>query len=404
MKPILLSAVSLFFFAHAAKGETLTLQQALSQTLKTTPAAARIARDLAERNADAREWETVQNPELEADHIFGNAAGEDGFGLELTQPLKLSYFGDRQALASAIRHTASLEERTQILAAMHDTTRRYLSLWLLQQHTEFLKENLAFARQTNRTVQNAAKNGELQLSESYLFNAETLKFQEELRELETAITARQLDFLQQLGMKAQALYLAHPEPPQPPANVAQLKALAKASPRQILQSRRNEAQQRLAIAQSDAYLPEISPRLLYSRGYDTDREEIGFGLRLSIPLWDRGEAAISRAKAEERFVDASLTAYDHIGYDRLLESQREKATAATARLEQYEHTILPAYEKSFAASRAMFEGGQASVLQLWQVHERLHEVQLKTLEVHKEAFEAVMELETLLGHPLGEEE
>lgn len=401
MKRILLTSLYIFLFATTAQAETLTLDQALSQALKNTPASARIARDLADRNARAREWETLQNPEMEIDNITFNTTGNDGLNTELTQPLKLSYFGDRQALAEAIRRTASLEERAQILAAMHDTTRRYLELWLLQQHAEFLKENLAFARKTNSTVQKAAKSGELQLSESHLFNAETLKFQEELRELETAIKARRLDFLQQLGMEAQEIELAHPQPPQPPATVEQLKALAEASPRQILESRREEAQQRLAVARSDAYLPEVSPRLLYSRGYDTNREEVGFGLRLSIPLWDRGEAEVSRAEAEKRFVDTSLAAYDRIGYDRLLESQREKATAATARLKQYEQAILPAYEKSFSATRDMFKGGQASVLQLWQVHERLHDVQKKTLEVHQEAFEAVMELETLLGQPLG---
>jgi len=391
----------LLLYSAQAQAETLTLDQALSRALENTPASARIARDVADRNARAREWETMQNPEFEADNRFGNSAGEDGLDVEFTQPMKLSYFGDRQALAEAIRQTASLEERTQILAAMHDTTRRYLELWLLQQHAEFLKENLAFARKTNSTVQKAAKSGELRLSDSHLFNAETLKFQEELRELETAIKTHQLDFLQQLGMEAQELTLAHPQPAQPLASTEQLKLLAKATPRQILESRRKEADQRLAVARSDAYLPEISPRLLYSRGYDTSREEVGFGIRLSIPLWNRGEAEVSRAEAEKRFVDMSLAAYDRIGYDRLLESQREKASASIDRLKQYEGAILPAYEKSFSATRDMFKGGQASVLQLWQVHERLHDVQKKTLEVHQDAFEAVMELETLLGQPLG---
>lgn len=401
MKHILLTSLSIVLFATTARAETLTLDQALSRALENTPASARIARDLADRDARAREWETMQNPEMEIDSIISNTSGGDGLNTEITQPLKLSYFGDRQALAEAIRRTASLEERTQMLAAIHDTTRRYLELWLLQQHVEFLKENLTFARKTDDTVQKAAKNGELQVSESYLFHAETLRFQEELRELETAIKARQLDFLQQLGMEAQELDLAHPQPPQPSASIKQLKVLAEASPRQILESRKEEAEQRLAVAKSDAYLPEIAPRLLYSRGYDTNREEAGFGLRLSIPLWNRGEAEISRAEAEKNFMDTSLAAYDRIGYDRLLESQREKAAAATARLQQYEEAILPAYEKSFSATRDMFKGGQASVLQLWQVHERLHDVQKKTLEVHKEAFEAVMELETLLGQALG---
>lgn len=400
MKRFVLTSLSAFLLAGAAHAGTLTLEQALAQALTNTPASAQVARDLADRNARALEWETLRNPELEFDHNIAETNGSDGLSTELTIPLQPSYFGGRQELAQAIRRTASLEERAQILSVLHDTTRQYLELWLLQRHAEFLEENLAFARKTNDTVQKAARSGELQLSESYLFNAETLKFQEELRELETAIKTGQLNFLQRLGMDVTELTLAHPQPPLPPAGAEQLKALSDASPRQILASRREEAARRMAVAKSDAYAPEISPRLLYSRGYDADSEEMGVGVRVSIPFWDRNKAELSRAEAEKHFVETSIAAYDRIGYDRLLESQREKTMAAIERLNQYEDVILPAYEKSFAATRDMFRGGQVSVLQLWQVHEKLHDVQLKTLEMHKDAFEAVMELETLLGQPL----
>lgn len=400
MKRIFLTPLFAFLLASTAHAGTLTLEQALGQALTNTPASAQIARDLADRNARAIEWETLRNPELEFDHNVAETNGSDGLSTELTIPLQPSYFGGRQALAEAIRRTASLEERAQILSVLHDTTRQYLELWLLQRHAEFLEENLAFARKTNDTVQKAAKSGELQLSESYLFDAETIKFQEELRELETAIKTSQLDFLQRLGMEVTELTLAHPQPPLPPTSAEQLKALSNASPLQILASRREEAERRVAVAKSDAYMPEISPRLLYNRGYDSDREEMGVGVRVSIPLWDRNEAELSRAEAEKHFVETSIAAYDRIGYDRLLESQREKTVAAVERLNRYEEAILPAYEKSFTATRDMFRGGQVSVLQLWLVHERLHDVQLKTLEMHKDAFEAVMEMETLLGQPL----
>lgn len=397
-----------FFFATfillltaPAQAETLTLEQALSRALENTPASARIARHIADRQARATEWETLRNPELEFDHTLSETNGDGGFSAELIIPMKPSYFGDRQALASAIRETASLEERTQMLVVMHDVTRQYLALWLLQKHAEFLQENLEFARKTDKAIQQAAKGGEVQLSDSHLFHAETLKFQEELRELEAEIKTSKLTFLHALGMEAQDIELSHPVPPPLTAELHRLKQLAKATPRQILESRHKEARQRLAIAKSDGALPDISPRVLYSRGYDSEREEVGIGLRLAIPLWDRGQAEISRAEAEKRFMETSLAAYDRIGYDQLLESQHAKAAAGLERLKQYEEAILPAYEKSFYATREMFKGGQASVLQLWQVHERLHDAQLKTLEVHKEVFEAFMELETLLGQPLG---
>ena len=384
-----------------AYAETLSLDQALVQALNSTPATAHIYRNATERDARALELETLPNPELELDAIVADSNGSDGLAAELTIPVKPSYFSDRRALAEAMRRTASLEERTQILAVMHEVTREYISLWMLQKHTEVLRESLEFASRTDVTIQHAARSGELRQSESHLFHAETLKFQVELREREFTMEAQQLTLLQRLGLEAQPIVLAYPRLPLLPTDLEQLKNLVTVSPRQILEARRKESELRLRVTKMDAYFPDFSPRLLYSRGYDDGREEFGIGVRIHIPLWDRNAAENSRARSEKQLVETLIAAYDRLGYDRLLEMRRKKAKATLDNLQQYEDAILPAYKKSFNATRDMFKGGQASVLQLWQVHERLLEVQLKTLEVHREAFEALMELETLLGQPLG---
>ncbi len=400
MKRFLLILLPVFLWSQPSKAEVLTLEQALSQAIDQTPAMAHVARKRADRDARAYELDVLQNPEVQVDNTFGNSSGGDGISLELTQPLRMSNFKDRPALAEAVRHTASLEEQSEILSIQHDVTRRYLDLWQLQQHARFLRENLAFAKGTNAVVRKAALSGELAISESYLFDAETLKFQEELNELEATISAQQVDLMQKLGLQAETLTLAHPQVPQVPDDIEPLKALAKASPKQILLAKKREAERRLSVAKSDARLPEISPRFLYNQSYNGGGQDVGFGVRLTIPLWNKNEAEISRAKAEKRFAETSLATYDRVGYDKILSSQYEKATAAIARLKQYENSILPAYQKSYAVTHKMFRGGQASTLQLWQVHERLHDAQLKTLEIHNDAFEAIMALEMLLGQSL----
>ena len=51
----------------------------------------------------------------------------------------------------------------------------------------------------------------------------------------------------------------------------------------------------------------------------------------------------------------------------------------------------------------MRASGQASVLQLWLIHERLHESELNAIEAVHKAFLARAELELLLGERLGGE-
>lgn len=386
-----------------AKAEELTLEQALRSVVENTPSASRIARDLEREYARARNWEVLENPELEVNSTVAERDGDRGMEAELTVPLRPSNFGDRQALARAIRDTASLEERAQLLSLLHDTTRRYLDLWQLQRRTDLLRQNIRFAQETSTTIERAARIGEARVSEAHLFRAEVLRYKEELSELEASMRSEQLAFLHFIGRGVQALSLRDPGVPALPSLRELMETAQQGLHRQILEAQRREAQKRLGVAEADAYLPEISPRLSYNRGYGNDREEIGVGVRLRIPFWDRNEADINRARADMHFLETSIAAYDRVGYEKFLARKHEEVTASFDRFSRYRDLILPEYEKSFDSTQKMLSGGQASVLQLWQVHERLLDVRRKSLSVQAEAFSALLELENLVGHPIAGE-
>jgi outer membrane protein TolC len=139
---------------------------------------------------------------------------------------------------------------------------------------------------------------------------------------------------------------------------------------------------------------------LYNEGFDDDSRAAGIGVSLRIPLWDENKAEKERIRAEQQFVDSSLQSFDTAGYPALLRTHYERAKTALERAETYRSRIVPAYEKSLEATRNMLRGGQASSLQLWQVHERLHEAEEKALDMMRDAFQSHAELETLVGQPL----
>ena len=68
----------------------------------------------------------------------------------------------------------------------------------------------------------------------------------------------------------------------------------------------------------------------------------------------------------------------------------------------YRNDILPSYEKSYGLTKQMFDAGQSSILDLWQVRERINSIQENTLEALSDSIKARLALEEALGAKLDE--
>ena len=135
--------VALFAPIQAAKAETLSLETVIKQALQNSPETARILNSVADADAEAFEIETLQNPSAEIDFTAIEDNSSRSVGLEFEQPMRLSNFGSRGSYADALRRTASIEQKAQMLELIHSITRGYASYWALQEQENLLSETPA---------------------------------------------------------------------------------------------------------------------------------------------------------------------------------------------------------------------------------------------------------------------
>ena len=379
--------------------ESMSLENALALALQNSPESFAITYDQALRYAESYDVEAFDSPELELGTTILEDNSSTGVSAEVTVPLKPSLFKTRPEMAKAIREISSLEHRMQTLSLKHRVIGAYLDLWMVQEHKDFLKENLKFARNTHKTVASAASRGEVGKAASTLFHAEVLKYEDELLELDAQEKSAQIRLFKLINVPLKSVSLEVPELSKLPEGIGVNKTTL---PRDILAVRARIADMRVKVAEQDAALPDLSPRFTYSEGFDSDEREFGIGLRLQLPFGNPYKAEVTRARAEQSYATASLQAYDTLGYEALLQRGLDHARLMQSRARQYREEIIPAFEQSFTAMKEMFKNGQASVIELWQFHERLHEAELKRLQVLEEAFLAEMELEALMGAALSE--
>ena len=393
------------FVSHATEtASSLTLQEAVERTLAYSPDVKRVDAELAERYAEAFEAEALNNPEAEFNAAFvdGSTPSND---LELEQPLRLSDFGSRGDYADALKRVGNLEKKIELLRVINATTELYYDYWLLQEQERYLSTSEAQVKKVLKQVKQAADRGELAAADSSIFKAEALRLSEELRNVRNQRRGLQATLLQRLNMEWQErLNVAEPTMKAVPPSAAMLLEYAKSNDtiRNVLAARKDAAKARYEVAKQDAIMPELAPRFFYERSPDGNEEGVGFGVRLSIPLWNRNEAEVGRARSQLSLAETELAVFNKLDLENIIKARHAQALDSQTRAMNYRNDILPSYEKSYGLTKQMFDAGQSSILDLWQVRERINSIQENTLEALSDSIKARLALEEALGAKLDE--
>ena len=386
---------------HAAKAETLSLEIVIEQALQNSPETARILNTVADVDAEAFEIETLNNPKAEIDFTAIEDDASRSIGIEFEQPLRLSNFGSRGSYADALRRTASIEQKAQMLELIHSITRGYASYWALQEQEKLLSANASYARKKQKLVERAAKEGRVDAADAKIFKAEVLRLEEQLRVIRTHKTSGAANLLRMAGMDQIAFDAKRPKSPEIP-ELAVLTSLAgnEGSIRSLLESRKALAESRYNVARQDAGFPEFAPRAVIERDLDEDSTAILFGVNIAIPIWDRNNAELSRANAERRLAQSNLNALNEQNFANVLAASFEQAKATQISASTYRNKIVPSWNDVQSLTDKKFENGQASILDLFQMRERITDVQSEALQTYLNSIEARIELESLVGQSL----
>lgn len=399
-----LSLILLFILGlpiQGVKAETHSLEFVIAQALQNSPEIARILNQNAAVKAQAYEIETLENPSIELNVTALEKDASHIIGLEFEQPLRLSHFGGRGLYANALRQAANTEQKAQILELAHAVTRSYASYWALQEQEKLLSKNVKYARQKQKMIKQAAAEGRLDASDAKIFEAEALMLEEQLRVLRTKKMSGAVNLLKIAGMEQTEFQAQRPKSPVIP-ELADLMQIAdqEGSIRSLLQSRKRLAERRYHVARQDAGLSEFTPRAAIERDLDADIMTALFGLNITIPIWDRNHAELSRAKAERNMAQSNLNAMNEQSFAKLLATTFEHAKSTQISASVYRHKIVPSWHDVQLITDQKFDNGQASILDLVQMRMRVADVQRDALQAYLNAIEARIILESLIGQNL----
>ena len=386
----------------------MELHEVLRLALKNSPEIRRVDATLAEKLATATDVQLPQNPEVEIEGRVPEGKAQDlrltpSYEVKLTQPFRFSYLGMRQVYAAALKSTANLERQADLVRVLNETTILYYRLWMLQKREVILKDSEKEAKEVVSRIAEALEKKETPSTEGNLFKAEAIRFGVELKATQAERMQTQADLLAAIGSPWKEIKLLTPTLRSIPEDRFKLTSFAqgRANLQLLVEQRQRAAARRYDVARMDIF-PELSLRGIYDRSENGESKEWGAGLVARIPLWDFNQAELKRSKAQKAVADADSQALDRMTFDRVVEIRMKRATALQARAEAYWNDVLPAYQKSYELSRFQFEQGQASMMQLWQVQQKVNEATDKALQDTVESLSARTLLEQAIGGKIEE--
>ncbi len=404
MRRLIAIILGYVLFAPSAYAETLALDQVIERALKASPVAARIERDYQEKLADSTAATTLDNPEFQLDAVRmdkGNA-GTD-MALELIQPLRLSQLdGTRRTYAATLAQVAATEQKYRIFISVNDISALYMKLWLLQERKGLYERSARDAGNIAGIIHKAASQGQTAVSEATLFSADSLRLETEIDTIAAEITRTKLELAAIAGFSFSGIQAVKPEfSALPNADALARFVENRATLRSVVRDNLAVARQRAALAEADRF-PEFGPRFLYNRASNGSEQGIGVGVALRIPLWDNNQAERQRAHASVAAAQAEADSAVIRNSDESIHELRQSAEQMQSRADKYWKKILPEYRKSYDLSRKMLHAGQIQALDLWQVREKLYQVEEAALQSVLDAYTARLALELEIGGKLEE--
>ncbi|NBX03541.1 MAG: TolC family protein [Alphaproteobacteria bacterium] len=406
MKRLILT-VLLAIITSPAFADTLTLDQVIRESLQKNTSLYRVQREYDDKLAAATETTTLDNPELNADATRRNGQGGMGADLELTQPLKFSQLsGSRARYADALTHVADIEQKYEILKIINETTVLYTQVWLLSERKKLYENYADDAEKMKKLVGASTKQGQTSPAASHLFSADAAKLRADANAVGAELRQVRTQLARLTGRNYEAATMQRPTfvPVTDDADKLVSFAAARANLRNVVKSRIQAAERRLSVAEQDAGLPEIGPRMIYSRSPNGEEKSYGLGVALRIPLWNQNDAERKRANAELRQVKSDSALLTGLSQKEMIGELQQSASALQGRADSYFEDILPSYRKSYELTRGMFRGGQSGALEVWQVREKLLASENEALDAVAQAVNARGELELELGGKLEEME
>lgn len=394
----------------AVAGNSLTLQQALAQTLTGNPELAAFSEEVRAQEALTLQADLLPNPVFSASvGNFANATAKgfdgDAVTLQLSQLIELG--GKRAArveAAAAGREVADWDYEVQRVTVLARVTQAFIEVLGAQAHAELAARSLHLAQTVVDTVTNQVKAGKVSPIEATRVNVTLATAQsEQLR------TERELE----AAKKKLAAYWGGADPgfssvegdlenikPLPP--LRSLSRRLDQSP--ALRRWLSELSRRQAVVQSERtkVIPNLTVNLGGTRFLDNQDYVANVGISLPLPVFDRNQGNILAAeRRHSKTADELQSAKIRIGTE--LNTTYLTLDAIQAEIENFRLTILPQAESAYQAVQKGYRLGKFALLDVLDTQRTLFNAKGQYLRAQVAYHQNLAELERLIGGAANED-
>lgn len=384
-----------------AQGSSIGEAQVLKAAMLSSPAFQAALLEAETEKADADQAARLDNPTLEFNAVRTSTPGDDinSYDLEIEQPFKLSQLtGSRSQLSRTLFERAELHQQHGMIQAYWENKILYAQVWQAQEQVKLYTDFQKRARDVAGKISKAVQAGQTPVSEGSLFEGDVAKFGSDLEKIKAEEIRLRLALEKVTGLNLGDKTLEKPSLLGTQGDIALLENEARrnASLVRLLEADLRAAERQEQVARADGAGPEIAPRFIYGRNPDENEDSVGFGVALTIPLWDTNQSERRKAEAQKIYARRQLDTLQSLPLSERLERIVDTIERLDRRIETLEKEALPNYRKGFSQAQRSFSAGQADAAALWQVRERLFQTEQDALDATLDAIEArrILSLET----------
>ncbi len=382
----------------------VSFEELRAHAFSKSPLIASIDASYADQLGDAIDTGLLQNPELELEALYPRSypgdRGDNEYGVSLSQPLRISDFGARQAVKELSEKAATQSQKLNLLELSQDLFLQYVRLWALKKRQDFVSSMETVAKNKAKVVAKARDKGFLGTSEVKLFQAAAARLTTVLLGLEADIAQAQSELIRLSNLELQNRPLKRPDE-LPVPTLEDARRRSKENPlgiRSRIELLERVAEKQSLLARQDS-APGFTPRILYEHT-DEKKDYIGVGISFELPFFNRNQGEKIRTKAKERELRVRRQYLEGDGFTSQLEGLVRRAEASAKQARTYEKSVFPLFKEALSAAEHQFASGQTSVLQLWQTFGELNSANEELLELWVQAYAARSELSLILGEEL----
>ncbi|BFM18021.1 TolC family protein [Maricurvus nonylphenolicus] len=386
---------------------TISLQQALQQTLQYNPALQ--AYPYLIRGAEAERLQASLRPtptlSLEAENLAGSGdysgSDEASYTLSLSQVIELGQKRQKRvALASAKERQLQNEYELTRLDTLAETSRRYYQVLRLQALQTSLTERIEREKNALSVIEHRVKAGAVGKADAAKMALRLAQSQARQQQLQlqwqqaksnlTAMWLAEADFANATGNLLHA--------PNAPEQEHLLSAL-QASPAYMQQTALQRlADARLQLAQANGKT-DVSVGLGIRQLESSNDQALVFSAAMPLAFSNPNRGRIAAAQAQRQWSQQRSELLQR-QLQLSLNQIRQQLQSSLLQIDTLQSQLLPKAQQLLSATQKGYQQGRYSVLQWADAQAELFALKRQNIELHTQAFLQLLELERLTGQAL----